>query len=585
MDLRNNRNGKIQRGTTGWVILLLIVHLGLVAWNGYLHAPVIDEVAYLPAGVSHLQLGSFEAARVSPPLVRMIAALPVLFANPEVDWRGLDDQAGARSEWVIGPRFVELNGSRIFWLVTLGRWACLSFCLLGGFVCFKWATELYGRSSGFMALLLWCFSPNILGHGALLTPDIGGAATGVLAGYTFWRWLGDPGWARLWVAGACLGVALSTRTTWVVLVPGWIVLWVMRRWESRKWQPFTLIALLGIALFVLNLSYGFSGTLKSLGDYRFVSRTFQDLKSRIAPSKTSNESTCRRWLASLPVPLPKDYVMGMDSQRHDFERPRWSYLAGESRKGGWWYYYLYGFAVKLPLGILLLFVGATALTLKKYRASWRSEFCLIIPMVFVFLAVSSQTGFSQHVRYSFGILPFLFVWCSKLMNPIVTHPKPVKIATIICIVFTVISSLLVYPHSQSYFNELSGGPSKGHAHLVDSNVGWGQDLLLLKKWRDSEPDSAPLYVAHYGEVDPRLAGIRFQLPPIAEPEKGLGDLPGQLPPGFYAISVSLLRGRPYSIFDGKGGRKFCAPGSFTYFQRLIPVGRIGYSINLYRVAP
>ena len=191
MSLQKIRVGKTQQGAA-WVLLLLTIHLGLVAWNGYGYSPVIDEVAYLPAGISHLQLGRFEAARVLPPLVRMMAALPVLFADPKVDWRGLDDRSGMRSEWVIGPKFVEQNGSRIFWLVTLGRWGCLPFCLLGGLVCFKWASELYGFGSGITALLLWCFSPNILGHGALLTPDIGGAATGVLAGYTFWRWLENP---------------------------------------------------------------------------------------------------------------------------------------------------------------------------------------------------------------------------------------------------------------------------------------------------------------------------------------------------------------------------------------------------------
>ena len=35
------------------------------------------------------------------------------------------------------------------------------------------------------------------------------------------------------------------------------------------------------------------------------------------------------------------------------------------------------------------------------------------------------------------------------------------------------SSLAIYPHSLSYFNELAGGPTKGHYHLIDSNIDWG----------------------------------------------------------------------------------------------------------------
>jgi hypothetical protein len=343
MDASNKRTGKAQRVTI-WVLLLLAIHLVLVAWNGYLHSPVIDEIAYLPSGISHWQLGRYEAARVSPPLVRIVAALPLLFAKPKVDWSGLDKRPGSRSEWVIGPRFVELNGSRIFQLVTLGRWACLIFCLIGGFVCFKWAAELYGRGSGYAALVLWCFSPNILGHGALLTPDIGGAATGLLAGYAFWRWLDKPGRVRLVSAGICLGLALSARTTWVVLIPAWIILWLIRQLNiatdtsysvlrvNKKWRLLSLMALLGIALFVLNLSYGFSGTLKPFGDYRFVSRTFQNISSLLTTAKGGEESTSGPLLASLPIPLPEDYVLGMDAQKHDFERPRWSYLRGKAAK-------------------------------------------------------------------------------------------------------------------------------------------------------------------------------------------------------------------------------------------------------------
>ena len=32
----------------------------------------------------------------------------------------------------------------------------------------------------------------------------------------------------------------------------------------------------------------------------------------------------------------------------------YSYLRGEWRKEGWWYYYLYGLAMKVPLGVWAL---------------------------------------------------------------------------------------------------------------------------------------------------------------------------------------------------------------------------------------
>lgn len=48
-----------------------------------------------------------------------------------------------------------------------------------------------------------------------------------------------------------------------------------------------------------------------------------------------------------------------------------------------------------------------------------------------------------------------------------------------CVTWFVVSSLCIYPHSLSYFNELIGGPVHGPRHLLGSNVDWGQDLYYL----------------------------------------------------------------------------------------------------------
>jgi hypothetical protein len=48
----------------------------------------------------------------------------------------------------------------------------------------------------------------------------------------------------------------------------------------------------------------------------------------------------------------------MDLQRVDLEAGWLSYLHGQWRQGGWWHYYLYALAVKLPLGTLALLLWA-----------------------------------------------------------------------------------------------------------------------------------------------------------------------------------------------------------------------------------
>ena len=68
-------------------------------------------------------------------------------------------------------------------MFTLARWACIPFSLLGAYVCYRWAADLYGELAGAWSLVLWCFSPNILAHAQLITPDLGATALGVTAGY------------------------------------------------------------------------------------------------------------------------------------------------------------------------------------------------------------------------------------------------------------------------------------------------------------------------------------------------------------------------------------------------------------------
>jgi hypothetical protein len=150
------------------------------------------------------------------------------------------------------------------------------------------------------------------------------------------------------------------------------------------------------------------------------------------------------------------------------------------------------------------------------------------------------------------------------------------------------SSLLVYPHSMSYFNELAGGPKNGSTQLIDSNIDWGQDLFYLKRWLDDHPEAQPLGFAYFGYIDPRVAGIEFSLPPIGiteEADRSGADQDAIGPrPGWYVVSVTFLRGYRFPLADGKGGLENPKRGSFTYFQRFQPVATAGYSIFVYHIS-
>ncbi len=190
----------------------------------------VDESSYIPAGLWHWQTGGFELYRVNPPLPRMLATLPLLAMDLDTDYGPLPSQPGDRPEWEAGPRFADANAGRYLDLLWRARLAGVGWLLLGGWLVCRWAGELYGGRAGCLALVLWCFGPNILAHAPLTTPDLPTTVAGVAACYVFWRYLRKPTWPLTWFGGLLLGLAVQTKFTWLILYGLWpVAAFVYRR--------------------------------------------------------------------------------------------------------------------------------------------------------------------------------------------------------------------------------------------------------------------------------------------------------------------------------------------------------------------
>lgn len=585
---------RVRCGSAIPVTVLLAAHVALLAWSAERHSPTFNEVGHVPAGISHWRYRVFELYRVNPPLPRMVATFPLLFYDVKTAWSNYGLSPFSREEIPMGIRFAEANGSRTFRIFTIARWACIPFCLLGAWTCYLWASELWGSAGGLVALLLWCGSPFILGHGPLVMPDVPAAALGLTASYLFWTWLRGTTWSRAALTGLALGAALLCKTTLLLFLGTWPLLWLIfvtlryRKSEQtrQKREVAQFAAMLAVALYIVNLGYGFKNSFQQLGDFQFLSRTLTGWPA----TETRNRFT-GTWLGSIPVPVPADYLQGIDRQRADFELGERSYLRGQWRQDGWWYYHLYGLAIKTPLGTLLLIATAAVTTFRQRRRTlWCDELCLLLPATAILTLVSSQTGFSNHVRYTIPALPFLFIWAAKCALAFPLRQRFAIGVVVTGVAWTLVSSLLVYPHSLSYFNGLVGGPKNGHRHLLDSNIAWGQDLLLLREWLAEHPEARPVQITSFGWIDPRLAGIEFALPPAGpQPDRSLprrsdsrkiGPLPG-----WYAIDVNFLHGTHWPAANGDGAWTDIPPDgpNYEYFRLFEPVDRVGYSTHIYYI--
>ena len=600
----------------GAATICLIVHAVLLAYMAWCSSPTFNEPGHLVAGLSNWKYSEFHLYRVNPPLVRMMAAIPVMCAGTGCELELLFRDRGPCGVFLIGDEFVRENGEHSFKLFAMARWACIPFSMLGGAVCFAWSRQLYGPLAGLLACSLWCFYPSILGHGALITADVPAAALAVSCCYAFWRWLNSPRIGTAVLTGGVLGIGLLTKSTLVLLLIILPVLWLLyrsffQRSPGRHMWPVEggmIFLMVSVAVYLLNLGYGFNGSFMRLDSYRFSSELFNSLFAGNASGDFGHMCTWSdRCIQAIAVPFPKDYVYGLDLQQCDFESySRPSYMGGRWQDRGWWYWYLYASALKSPLGLF----GLGVLSVIKGMGCRRpilgalALLPLLFPPAVLFLVASSKTGFSEHLRYVLPCFPFLFILVSGAADQTVrtsTGPERwwslnVVLRCRLSVLFGVcfiLSSLWVYPHSLSYFNEVRGGAIDGWQCLVQSNYDWGQDLRFLKKWRDGRTlndQSKPLYLAYFGNVNPRALGFTdaHAWPTVSRSRLNKRidgackvTMGACFRDGHYAISATLMAGYPWPPRGGPPTNGRLLPEILALLRQMEPIGRAGYSILIF----
>lgn len=562
-----------------------------LAWH---HAPVSDEAAHLAAGVYTWQSERFDLYSVNPPLVKLVASLPTLILGSVNDWREVLTRPrlpGDRFEWSASIQFMRDNADQVRIALFLGRLTILPWAILGAWLSWRWARELYDEKAGCLAVALWCFSPSVLTWSGTILPDLPAAASGLAAAYAFRSWLKTPGWETAVIAGVALGIAELTKMTWVILFAIWPVLWLLKLATMRfqqwwLWEGLQYLTVMALGVAVINLGYCCTGTGERLGDLTFTSRFLAGPDSVADGGKGGNRFH-GQLLGQLPVPLPRDYLLGADLQKLDFERGLPSYLCGQWSSTGWWYYYLVCCALKIPLGSWIVLGVSLADRLSFHQASRAvsqrlpseirfEELLLLVPALCLFLLVSSQTGVNHHFRYLLPAFPFVGVLVSRAATVSGSIPRLLVAGALL---WNVSSSLLVFPHSMAYFNELAGGPAGGQRYLLHSNLDWGQDVWDLAEWCTRHPEASPLHVAFRNSYSEEL--LRSQLSQTSSRNAANFRIVGldrraestdrhpPVSPGWYAISVHRMH---------EPDKRY-AP-----FLRMRRCGAIGHTFDIFHVA-
>jgi 4-amino-4-deoxy-L-arabinose transferase-like glycosyltransferase len=546
--------------------LIVILALGLAASTWHVFDQTWDEPEHLAAGLSLLDRGHYVYDIQHPPLARLALAVgPYL--------------AGARSQGKPGPDgkpegLAILYGSGHYELyLTLARAGALPFLALLVVMTYLWARTVLTPAGALIAAAFTATTPVVLGHGALATLDVPAAATCLLALYATLRWFETGRLASALGLGLALGLALGTKLSAIPFCGlGAIVLALLRLWEREgrgdarppvtpaAWLGGGVVVALAVAT-VLTLAYGGGFVYLTDRTHKFN----QALWFLFGATGTLHDWAYALF-AHVKVPLAFQlYLGGIEAVTVHNDTGHLSYLLGEERLNGWWYFYVVALAAKTPLPLQALGLPGLVLLVRDGLRE-RDARRLALPAIFV--ALMAFASFYSHinigVRHVIVLYPLLAIGAAYLLvqarDELATaHRLRRGLVTVVLGVLVVMQATTLvraWPDYLAYFNVMVTDPEYV---VVDSDLDWGQDLkrLIARLHALGVPSVA---LAYSGSADLTREG----LPPYTLLR------PDERASGWVAVSA-LARAEAPHHFD------WLAP----YARR----ERVGKTIDLYFIPP
>jgi len=497
---------KIQRSYV-WLIVaaLLAVQAVQVAFVVHRESLTFDEDNHIFAGYMMWHTGDYGLNPEHPPLVKLLATLPLLGRDLWVPpLLGRDFKAEA---YLDGRDFMARNdgpGQHLLFAMRL----CAGILALGlSLTVFFAAREWFGTEAALIALLVVVFEPNVLGHSALVTTDVGVTLFFLASILCFYRYVKQPSWGRLLMTGLAAGLLLATKHSGILLAPmlllliGWEIAVAQKgsrgRTALRLGGALATIVVVGVT--VLWAFYGFRYAARPAG-----LKLTTALADYVAPLSHFNGVVVMA-IAHLRL-LPESYLMGLvDVKRMAQFYP--TFIFGKVHAHGVWWYFPAVIMIKTTLGLLALAgLAETAIFLGWLRKA-REVVYLLLPGA-VYLVIAILAGIDIGARHILPLYAIAAILAGAGAVTLAARSRRWVWVAVVLILAHIGSSLAAFPNYIPYANEAFGGPKNVHNLLSDANVDWAQQLLQVKKWQDRHPGEECWFAYFaYPEVDPATYGI------------------------------------------------------------------------------
>jgi len=550
--------------------LLLIIVFFVCFFGMKGDSTTMDEMSHIPAGYSYLTQKDYLINPEHPPLVKDLAAVPLLFLDLNFPEDHNSWTEGTNEQWTYGSQFLYYSGNDADQITFLARVPMILLLLFLGWFIFRWTKELAGNKVALLVLTLFSFSPTFLAHGRLVTTDVAAALGVVMTSYFWIKFLKNPSKKNIIFAGLIFGISMLLKFSVVLVIPLFGIITVV---YALLWKK-PLLKYIGMAIMA-----GIIGMILIWPVYQFhllnypAERQLRDSEIILSSGGINTTESICLWMADKPGLRPyAHYFLGLLMASQRVSGGNTVYFLNEISNLGWWYYFPLIYLLKIPLAfhiltlIALLYVFWIVIIKRPFSQNiflriteWiKNHFTEFSMMVFLVIYwITSITGaLNIGVRHILPVFPFTYIlvalgiaaWIKRISSPAWKKIGTSLVAVLLG--FYIISSLLVWPHYLTYFNEIAKGPENGYKYAVDSNYDWGQDLKRLKEWVD-ENEIEKIYLSYFGGGNPEYYLKEKYASWWGDRDKK------ELPEGSYlAVSLTLLqggKGSPAPGFDQPTG--------------------------------
>lgn len=551
------------------------------------HSLTVDELSHLPAGYYYLQTGRYLVNPEHPPLVKDIAALPLLFLHP--NFQISPEFEYANDQWNFGRQFLYYSNNDPDQLMF---WARTTVLLVNTLLLF-WAWTVVARvwttRAATIILFLVASSPLVISHAALITMDVMTSLFQVIAiASAVWYVVQFKHNQSVRLAGLSLIIAttgaLLSKFSALLVLPGILVgavLFISQHVHSTKrFKTFSVHCLLIGACIVGLLTAYYSAHILNLS----ADDVIQQIDKDYAADQPQWGKSVLHWAAqtSLPTRALAEYAVGTMLVSNRLQGAyQVTYFLGhvyENVTAGWRYFPVL-FITKLSLPVLMLMCATLLWALRRgFKAEWRPMQLLVrwanepfTVMLWWYIVTYSIMTFGSTiqigVRHIMPVIIMSIVLLGRGIDRWWGMHKRISTAFWVASVSIVVTLVITFPYYLSYYHTLAGGVEHGYEIATDSNYDWGQDLKRLGNWV-RENNVQTLYIDLFTSTD-----VSHYIGNIGQGYSiGNGNIP---PPGSY-IAVS--------IFQYQNNRYADIPLEHKYTQLdAYQVARIGTSIIVYQV--